>query len=192
MIGFNIDKTVQATAYLLKREPGRSENYMRLLKLLYIADRTSLKERGAPICGDTPYAMERGPVPGTTLDLIKGRDPSSEKWDRFIQRTGFDVSLKADPGNLCLSRAEMGILDRVARRFRNLDEWMLVRWCHRHLPEYEKNWKSRGQKKRRKIPLDDVLAAIGRAGQSPAILAQINENAHFNRLFADHMPGNAE
>lgn len=188
MIGFNIDKTIQAAAYLLKREPARRENYMRLLKLLYIADRTSLKERAAPICGDTPYAMNRGPVPGTTLDLIKGRDPASEKWDRYIQRIGYDVCLKADPGNLHLSRAEMGILDRVANRFRNLDEWALVGWCHKYVPEYEKNWKERGDKRRRRIPFDDVLEAIGRARQGPAIRGQINEDVHFSKLFADHMP----
>ena len=31
MIRFNIDKTIQAAAFLIKRKPGHRENYMRLL-----------------------------------------------------------------------------------------------------------------------------------------------------------------
>src|SRR3990167_11350054 len=88
MIRFNIDKTIEAAAYLIKQQPGYRENYMRLLKLLYLADRVSLKERSTPICGDVPYAMAEGPVPSRTLDLIKGKDPSSEKWEKFIEKNG--------------------------------------------------------------------------------------------------------
>ncbi len=152
MIGFNIDKTIQAAAYLLKRKPDHSENYMRLLKLLYLADRTSLEKRGMPICGDTPYAMKRGPVPSVTLELIRGKDPCSDRWDRFIQRIDFDVRLKTDPGNLHLSHAELGILDQVAQRFRNFDEWALVHWCHKYIPEYEKNWRARREESKENPP----------------------------------------
>jgi uncharacterized phage-associated protein len=188
MIRFDINRTIQAAAYLLKRQPSRCENYMRLLKLLYIADRTSLKERAVPISGDTPYAMARGPVFSRTLDLIKGKDPSSEKWEQFIEKCGYDVHLKSDPGNLHLSRADINILERIADRFRSYDEWALVRWCHKYLPEYEKNWKARGTKARCRIALEDVLSAIDRLGDHSRIVAEINADAEFSRLFSDHTP----
>jgi uncharacterized phage-associated protein len=192
MLGFDVDKTIQASAYLIKRQPEHVENYMRLLKLLYLADRLSLKERLSPICGDVPYAMRRGPVPSATYNLIKGRDPASDKWDRFIERINYDVRLKVDPGNRKLSRAELNILERVAERFRAYDEWALVHWCHRNIPEYKKNWRARGKRAYRRIPLEDVLAEIGRAGDQAKIVDQLNASAGFAHLFGDHTPTTAE
>ena len=132
--------------------------------------------------------MERRPVPGITLDLIKGKDPSSEKWEQFIETNDYDVRLKTDPGNRHLSRADIGILEGVAERFRAYDEWEMVGWCHKHLAEYKKVWKARGKKARRRIPLEDVLSAIGRLEDHPRIVAEINADAEFARLFSDHMP----
>lgn len=192
MLGFSAEKTIQAAACLLKRAPGRRSNYMKLLKLLYIADRTSLQRRGAPICGDTPFAMERGPVPSATLDMIKGNDPQSTRWDDFITRVDHDVELTDDPGNLELSRAELTILNEIAERFRALDEWDMVRWCHEKLPEFQKNDPVPQGKKRLPIPLPDVLEAIGRKGDQAEITERINESAKLRSLFADHSPIHGE
>jgi uncharacterized phage-associated protein len=43
-------------------------NYMRLLKLLYIAERETLGRTGRPIVGGPVTAMERGPVLLEVLD----------------------------------------------------------------------------------------------------------------------------
>ena len=188
MFCFNLDKTIQAAAYLIKRQSGRRENYMRLLKLLYLADRKSLEKRGAPICGDTPYAMERGPVPSRTLDLIKGNDTQAKKWGQFFEKDGYDILLRTDPGNLHLSRAEINILEEIAEEFRSYDEWDLVEWCHTQIEEYEKNWNARGLKNRHRILLEDVLAAIGLVDDQQKIVADINADIAFSRLFSDHMP----
>ena len=40
---FDLNKTIQVTAYLLKQS-GNKMNYLRLLKLLYLANRETLKE----------------------------------------------------------------------------------------------------------------------------------------------------
>lgn len=187
MVGFDVEKTIQVAAYLIKHRGGR-ENYMRLGKLIYLADRRSLEERRIPICGDTPIAMERGPVPSRTLDLIKGADPQSVRWDQFIRRDSYDVVLENDPGNLALSRADVRVLEEVAEEHRNKDEWELVSWCHGNLPEYEKNREGRGTGKAKRIPLDDILEEIGLAGSAREIVDQINENAKFAAFFDDHMP----
>lgn len=189
MIGFNIRKTIEAAAYIIKQQASRSENYMRLIKLLYLADRLSLKERGVPICGGTVYAMRRGPVISPLLDLIKGRDPQASEWDQFIEKADFEIRLRADPGNLSLSRADLKVLERVADEFRRYDEWALVRWCHKNLPEYEKNWSAKGGKQSRRIPLEDVLEAIGRHQDQAAIVSAINESAAFDKFFGNHLPG---
>lgn len=132
--------------------------------------------------------MERGPVISPALDLIKGTDPQSALWDRFIEKVEYEVYLRDDPGNLSLSRADLRILDQVAEQFRTFDEWALVDWCHTNLPEYEKNWLARGDKKRHKIPIEDVLDAIGRREDQCNIIAAMNERAAFSRFFGNHLP----
>lgn len=187
MIGFNSRKTIQAAAYLLKKEPEERMNYMRLLKLLYLSDRRSLKERKAPICGGRVFAMDDGPVISQVLDLIKGNDLDSESWGKVIVRKGFDVALRGEhPGVLQLSRAELRILDEVAEEHKDRDEWELVKWCHDNLDEYKKNDPQKAGVKRLPISLDDVLEAIGSSGLKDEILSLINADVHFDKFFGDH------
>lgn len=188
MIPFDIRKTIEAAAYLIKRQDCQIENYMRLIKLLYLADRLSLKERGVAICGGDVYAMPRGPVISPALDLIKGIDSRSAQWSEWIERRGYSVQVKKDPGTVSLSRAELKILERIADEFRLFDEWDIVEWCHENLPEYQKNWEAKGEQNRKRIQLEDVLEAIGRSQDRAAIIAGINESAAFDKLFGNHLP----
>ena len=97
---FNYQRTLQAVSVLLRRSgPSKSDNYMRLIKLLYIADRESLKETGRPITGDSVVAMERGPVLSHVLGLIKGQSFNSPDWEKFIVQENYNIRLINDPGN---------------------------------------------------------------------------------------------
>ena len=187
MFGFNLEKTIQATAVLLEREPAQRTNYMRLVKLLYIADRESLKERAKPICGSQAYAMERGPVLGTVLDLIKGRDPDSERWSEFIRKDHYCVELVKRPGNFQLSRSEIKKLQEVSDRYQDSDEWDMVVICHQ-LPEFVKNDPMKTTQKVRPIPLDDILEAVDRLRDKADIIRDANEDIGFSRFFGDHVP----
>lgn len=188
MLGFSTEKTIQATSHLLKREPGHRSNYMRILKLLYLAERRSLELRATPLCGDTPFAMENGPVLSTTLNLIKGVDPASTTWGKFIKLRKFDIEMTVDPGNLKLSRSELRILDEVSEKFADLDEWELVKWCHDNLPEFKENDPAGTGKKRNPIPLASVLKCVGRDGEAERIQARVNENLAFSAFYRDHSP----
>ena len=68
---FNFEKSLQAAGVLLQLEEGRMP-YLRLLKLLYIADRELLAESAASLTGDRAYAMKHGPVLSHVYSLIKG------------------------------------------------------------------------------------------------------------------------
>ena len=57
---------------LLGYERARRMNYMRLLKLLYLAVREFLLKTGHTITGDHAGAMKRGPVSSQVYDLIRG------------------------------------------------------------------------------------------------------------------------
>ena len=68
---FDVNKVAQATAYLLRSMEKERHRFMALLKMLYIAERESLKENGFPITGDTYVAMRHGAVLSRTYDLMK-------------------------------------------------------------------------------------------------------------------------
>ena len=58
---FNEQKVAQMAAFLLARGKGKMK-YLKLLKLLYLADRESMKRNGHPISGDSYVSMDHGPV----------------------------------------------------------------------------------------------------------------------------------
>jgi len=181
MFAFKFDKAVQAVAYLLHRESSGEMNYMRLLKILYIADRESIRETGRPITGDRVAAMKQGPVLSELLDLIKGVHLRYPEWAKFIRRDEYNVRLVGEPGLANLSRFEIETLERVAEEHRSHDEWAMVEFTHKFL-EWKKN--DPGDSMRMKwIPFNDVLEAVGRLADLPEIEEDARADQAFARLF---------
>lgn len=52
---FSTKKATQAVSVILKAAPDCQMDYRKLMTLLYIADRESIKETGSPITGDSYY-----------------------------------------------------------------------------------------------------------------------------------------
>ena len=178
MFAFKFDKAIQAAAYLLRRESSHQMNYMRLLKILYIADRESIRLTGRPITGDRVAAMKQGPVLSEILDLIQGVHLRYPEWAEFIQRDEYNVRLVREPGLANLSRFEIETLERVAEEHRSHDEWGMVEFTH-EFPEWQKN--DPGDSMRMNwIPFGDVLEAVERS----ADLTEIEEDAKADRAFA--------
>ncbi len=127
-------------------------NYMKLIKLLYLADRAALLEWGRPITGDTHVSMKHGPVLSNTLNLIKERGGSV--WNRLISEpTDHEVILNGDAEMGSLSQVQAELLARVFERYGHLDQWELVKLLHK-LPE----WKDPG-KSMFPITPEDILRA---------------------------------
>ena len=66
-------------------------NYMRLLKVLYIAEREILAESSTPLMRSTVVAMERGPVLEDVLHLIRGEHSATDKWAADISDASLDL-----------------------------------------------------------------------------------------------------
>ena len=112
---FNIEKLIQACNYLLKKSNG-VQNYTKLIKLLYLADKESLKNSLQTITGDTYVSMDNGPVLSNLFDLIKGKyhGRAQNLWDSRFIRDGYDLVVATDRipyGEL--SGFEMKILDDI-------------------------------------------------------------------------------
>ncbi len=176
---FRQETATQAAARFLKMRGGRM-SYMKLLKLLYLADRKALIEQARPITYDRYVSMPQGPVLSQTYNLMVAEDTPNARsyWRRFISEpSNFEVTLLQDPPNGELSPAQEQILDEVFEEFGKMGRWELVEFTHR-LPE----WKDpRGSS----VPIsvhellrgagleDDDIDAVDEALAADDVLAQL-------------------
>ena len=181
-VGFNRRKSIQAVAVLLKTRPNETDNYTRLLKVLYIADRESIQETGFPITGDRFVAMPHGTMLSRLYDLaihkvtskIIYSDDHSE-WAKYIASEGkYDIRLASDPGDGALSEYDIEKLHEVADKHKN-DTWRDMRRITHGLPE----WNDPG-KSSRLISLRDYLSAV----QMEPVAKKIDENQRESGAFS--------
>jgi len=177
---FKIDKAIQAIAVLLRFHNTKEMSYLRMLKLLYIADRESLKETGRPITGDRVVAMKHGPVLSGVYDLVKGEHTAWQGWSKFFRKNGYRIEMMQDPGNGKLAKYEIGKLRAIAERYAADNEWDMVEIVH-EFEEWKKNDPGIASKP---IPLEHILEAVGRSADKDAIAQDARDQEAFDRLFA--------
>ena len=174
---FREDRTTQAAARLLKLH-GAQMPYLKLIKLLYLADRKALLELGRPISHDLFVSMPHGPVLSRTYDLILGEPEGDSYWRRFISAPeNYEVQLLGEAPNDQLSPAEETILDSVFHQFGWMDKWALRDYTHR-LPEYHDPHGS-------SVPIEirDILLSQGVSeDDTNAILEEIGAESFATRL----------
>ena len=174
---FDLVRTVQAAGVPLALDDGRMGS-MRLLKLLYVADRELLAETGRPLTGDNAVAMKHGPVLSRVYDLSKGVVPTDGPWGDHIQTVNYSVVLNADPGRGKLSKGEVEKLHEVTDRFRSLDDFEVSERTH-EFPEWRDH---HAPGTSTPIPWQDMLLAPGR----PEVVA-IAERDEAARRFLDEL-----
>jgi len=154
----NEKKITQVAGHILSRAGG-SLNIMKLIKLMYFAEREAIIRWGTPITFDRFYSLPNGPVLSRTLDMINGENAESERayWDDFISpRATHNVGIKKTPETGSLSDREIGLLDEIYNRHGNKDQWELREESH-HLPE----WRD-PQGSALAITIDDILSSTGK------------------------------
>ncbi len=171
-------KTIQAIGVLLRADGVKRMNYMRLLKLLYIADRESLRETGRPITGGPVTAMERGPVLEEVYDLIRGQHREMPLWDSFFRKERYDLVELCEPDVGKLSKYEINTLQEIAKKHEDRDEWALVQFTHQ-LPEWKQNDPGASSKP---ISLANILEAVGRGAEIDDLANEARSLAAFDRI----------
>lgn len=142
---FDERKAAEAAAFLLFCAGGRL-HFIKLVKLMYLAERLSLERYGEPLTGDRLVAMPHEPVLSMTYDHINGALASVEGgWDTWIsERAGHVVSLRhlgkiqsPEMDLLRLSDSDLEVLGEVWKRFGHWDRWDLVNYtCSGACPEW--------------------------------------------------------
>lgn len=139
---FSEQRAAQMAVYFLQKRGGRM-SYLKLLKLLYLADREAMSKWGESISGDCFVSMPHGPVLSQTYDLIRGAgSPLDSGWDFWIKdEDNYEVSLRREvPNRDCLdelSDAEIEILDAIFARFGWMKRFEIRQYTHDHCAEWE-------------------------------------------------------
>lgn len=184
---FDLERSIQLVAYMFDCLESRELNVMKILKLLYIADRESLRKAGYPLTGDVPHAMPHGPVLSQIYDLMKTEaewadmtsDREETRWCEFFAREQHDVRLLNNPGDDELSEHDKAVLREVCSTYGEWDPFALSEYTH-DFPEWRNNEAGSSS---RPIPLRDLLDAVGRFEEAEAIEQAQREETYFAHLF---------
>jgi uncharacterized phage-associated protein len=154
---FDERKTTQLAAYFLLKSNG--ELYLiKLLKLLYIADREAFRRLGRPISFDNYVSMDNGPVLSQAYNLMTGSSMHfGNYWRSMISdRSGHKLSItdESEVSNEDLSDAEIEIADYVFENFGHIPRFDLCDLTH-SFPEWQDPQGSSLQ-----IRYEDILKAL--------------------------------
>jgi len=185
---FDERKAAQAAAFLLHKAKG-SMHVLKLMKLLYLAERESLKRYGDSITGDEFRSMQNGPVLSTTLNFINGMVKPSHKdgWNSWIKDdVKHRVELKRkhrslDQELLALSESDVECLQAVWEKFGGWTRDQLVEYTHSDAcPE----WQDPGYSSRI-LPTSRILKALGYSPeQVEALTKRVHEQRYISASFA--------
>ncbi len=178
----DVEKAIQAVGVLLRRE-GKRATRLRLLKLLYIADRESLKKTGSTILGSKIVAMRHGPLHSEILDLIRGNHIQEPAWSRYFHNVGVNVLLDVEPETGKLSRYEIELLISVVDARIALDDYDLAVETH-GFEEWLKVYTDPEVNTSRSIPMELLIDSVGRSTDKAAILQDMKDSEAFDHLFA--------
>jgi uncharacterized phage-associated protein len=82
LVGFRSRKAAQAAAYFACKSRSKSDK-MKLIKLLYLIERESIKQRGRPMLFDEFYSMKDGPICSDALNGING-ELDKPIWNKYL------------------------------------------------------------------------------------------------------------
>jgi uncharacterized phage-associated protein len=160
-VRFDIDKCMEAAGALFSTTEAGTLSRVRILKLLYLANRKSLEETGEPIVDDDVLAMDNGPVLRYTWDLMRDSDRADPgaraAWDAHFKVVDqIQIRMVKDPGTDQLSDYDVDTLVETAREYAGLDDFELSELTHTF-----EEWKRAREENRTEIAPVDLLMAIG-------------------------------
>jgi uncharacterized phage-associated protein len=142
LLEFDYKKATQAINYLAQKEGGMIDK-LKLIKLIYLADRYHLRRYGRPIINDTYLAMPLGPVGSSVKDiaefsafLAEEEKDYAGKYIAVKKQDNIVVSVN-DIDTDVFSKTDIEALDFVHKEFGELKPSKLVDITHEY-PEWEK------------------------------------------------------
>lgn len=142
ILEFDHKKATQAINYFATKE-GNQIGKLKLIKLIYLADRYHLRRYGRPIANDTYLAMPLGPVCSSIKDIAEFSDflddTEREYASRYLQRgeRPHSITSIAQVDEDVFSDSELEALNFAYTEFGAYQASALVEITH-HYPEWIK------------------------------------------------------
>jgi uncharacterized phage-associated protein len=134
---FNEKKAAQVAAFFLIQAKTPLE-ILKLMKLMYLAERRSYELYGEGITGDRLVSMEHGPVLSITLNHMNGsRNSGVDGWETWVaDRAEHNLSLTHDKRHVTvddlleLSDADVVILEETWKQFGRMSKYEVRDYTH--------------------------------------------------------------
>ncbi|VAW33796.1 hypothetical protein MNBD_CHLOROFLEXI01-1407 [hydrothermal vent metagenome] len=141
---FDSQKAIEVILYIANRR--NAPTIRDILKLIYLADKTSLENYGRFVTGDRYVAMEQGPVASNTYDILKeARDSNAFG---FLVEYRYHLRPLRDADTDELSESDIICLDQIMQAFGHFPSWKLLEEAH------DDTWKEIwGAAKARGVPI---------------------------------------
>lgn len=161
---YSSDKILQEIIYLLSLNDNRM-NLLKLMKELYLIDRTSIDERDTSVSGDVFYSMPHGPILSQTLNMLN--DLVNNKWGDYLDAVSAkyypDIQIKQEMDFDRLSHKDKSYIKAISEEFKNFTPKELENFTHT-LPEWVD---PKGSSK--KIRYRDVMLALGKSEEEISV-----------------------
>lgn len=155
--GFDVATAAQSAAFFIREEGGRID-YLKLVKLMYLAERESMAKYDKPMFYDVFFNMDHGPIPSTVMDLLN-HEIEHPVWSEFVgARVGDDVESGDNAELDHLSSAEKGILEGLAKKFAKMSGFKMALWTHEHCDE----WRPPAGRKRTPLSHQTIFRELGK------------------------------
>ena len=139
---YNPRKAAQMIAYFVLRQGERAIDIVKVVKLIYLADRESLRRWGVPFLHEPRASLPQGPVNQTTLDYIDGKRVDERNWSPILAaRSKSAIGIMPAVGIADLDEfndGERQVLDDLWTKHGAYKWPSLVKWTHnsRNVPEW--------------------------------------------------------
>jgi|SRR5208282_5669364 uncharacterized phage-associated protein len=176
-LSFDAPKALEALLYVVQKT---STDMYGALKLLYVADKLHLERYGSLMFGEDYSAMEWGPVPSNTYDIVKFVDGRRQRCLNESAKSAF----RMDGNNLLLLRRPD--LDELSESNRECLDEAITRHGANDFEGFKKlthdnawraAWRSAGQRRSNPIPLVSVASQFPNAQELIQHLSDPNPGA---------------
>lgn len=144
----SVAKVAQALGFLLSLDDNCKMNRVKLIKLLWAADRIHVRRYGRTITNlDDYYALPHGPVCSLALNIARfsniehDGDFSEDEvayFNEYFTSDSKDTSMQKNPGNEFLSESDEQALREAWEKFKDEDPFVLADKISHQYPEWKK------------------------------------------------------
>ena len=151
---FEAEKAANTVLWLLHQHGGRL-SVLKLVKLIFFADRLHLIRYGRPIFGGRYSALPHGPVPSELYETMSKAGDATKDY----RRVGYDLEALNSYNEEYLAESDLEVLSEINKALGSKDKWALRDLSH-ELKPWKNNFKADGEDPRESfaIPYEDFFA----------------------------------